>query len=506
MLKRMVFLFVLVAAFGFHGFSQILPDDEDEDTNDIMVRRGVIHPRASENRFSPDVMLVNLALAQSSLSYRVTPGDVYTLVYVVGTTPITYKIVVDTSYRIRVANLGVISGAGRTFAQIRTEVETFVTRNHPMSAPQLVLTQPAIFRVFVAGEVYTAGEVPAWGLSRLCSLVDDGNLSRLASIRDISVRSVNGQARVYDLFRFQRLGDQSQNPYLRPGDVVTFNRVDRLVTIEGEVERPGTYQLLPGENLRELVDFFGNGLTPVANPARIEMVRHINSEDVSGDRVFLTGRDLAANFALENYDLVNIPPITQLMPVVFVEGAVDIDLTAELVTTNRVVMRFNTGETYAAMVRRNAEWFSAISDTQNAYIIRRTGERVPIDLSRALFDAAYDGEVLIHDNDTLVIPFRQFFVTVAGAVQNPGRFPFIPDRGWEYYVALAGGFAAGRNAFASVSITDINGRRLRRADAITPETVITARTNHPMHFLSHYIMPVLAVVSTTISIMLIARN
>jgi hypothetical protein len=37
---------------------------------------------------------------------------------------------------------------------------------------QLVLTQPAIFRVYVNGEVATAEEVPAWGLSRLSSLIE----------------------------------------------------------------------------------------------------------------------------------------------------------------------------------------------------------------------------------------------------------------------------------------------------------------------------------------------
>jgi len=475
MFRRVFFIFVLVAGYGF-------------------------------TQVSADVELgFDAMLAQSSLSYRVTPGDVYTLVYVIGTNPIVYRIVVDTSYRIRVANLGIVNGAGRTFPQVRTEVEAIVARNHPMSAPQLILTQPAIFRVFVTGEVYSSREVSAWGLSRLSSLLGE-NLPRTASIRDISVRSANGQTRVYDLFRFQRLGDQTQNPYLRPGDVVTFNRVDRLVTIRGEVERPGTYQLLAGENIRELIEFFGNGFTPIANSARIEMVRHTNSEDISGDRLFLTERDVAGNFALEDYDVVNVPPITQLMPVVFVEGAVGIGATGDLVTTNRLVVRFNAGETYAAMVRRNSGWFSAISDTQNAYIIRRTGEHVPIDLDRALFDASYNGEVLVHDNDTLVIPFRQFFVTVAGAVLRPGRFPFIPDRGWEYYVALAGGFTPGLNAFGSITVTDINGRRLRRGDPITPETVITARANHPMYFLAQYVTPVLAVVSTFISIMLIVRN
>ena len=641
----------------------------------------------------------DVGLARSSLDYMVTPGDVYTLTFVVGGQPVSHTLVVDTDYRIRVANMGIVNGRGQTFVQVRNRVEAVVSNNHPLSGPQLVLTEPAVFRVFVTGEVYSAGDRSAWGLTRLSSLVDE-NLTRLASTRNVTVRAANGQVRTFDLFQFWRFGNQAQNPHLRPGDVVTFNRVQRLVTIQGEVERSGTYQLLAGENLRELVQLYGNGLTPLADlsrmtlrrfvggdevsgdiillseaditgnfalehmdvisipnitdfrpavpveriersitlagavrrpgtfelmphenlrelievygdgltpladltritlrryvggdevsgdiillteediaddfalrhmdvitipnitdfrPAvpverversititgavrrpgtfelmqhenllelievygdgltpladssRIEVIRRVNSEDVAGNRIFLPAYILAYNFVLEHYDVVIIPSISDLIPVMFVEGAVGIDITAALVTTNRVTVRFHAGDTYAAMVRRNREWFSAVSDLENAYVIRAGGEIIPLNLNHALFDVTYRGEVLIQNLDTLIIPFRQFFVTVAGAVQNPGRFPFIPDRTWEYYVGLAGGFTPGRNIRDRITITDINGKRLRPGDPITPETVITARANHPMHFIGQYITPALSIVSAIISIfsiILIAR-
>jgi len=194
-----------------------------------------------------------------------------------------------------------------------------------------------------------------------------------------------------------------------------------------------------------------------------------------------------------------------LLPVMFVEGAVGIDITEELVTTTRLTIRFHAGDTYAALVRRNRDWFSAVSDIENAYVLRMGGEVIPLNLNYALFDATYRGDVQIQAHDTLIIPFRQFFVTVAGAVVNPGRFPFIPDRGWDYYVALAGGFIPGRNARQSIVVTDINGRRLRPSDPITPETIITARSNHPMHFLGQYVAPVLSLVTAMLTIILITR-
>ena len=450
-----------------------------------------------------------LMLARSSPGFRVTPGDVYTLTFTVRGEIVSHTIVVDTAYRIRVANLGIVNAAGQTFAQVRARVEAIVANNHPLSGPQLIITQPAVFRVFVDGEVFTAGEHSAWGLTRLSSLVDE-NLTIFASIRDISIRSANGQVQTFDLFQFWRFGDQAQNPYLRPGDVVTFNRVDRLVRIDGLVERPGVYQLLEGENITELIEFYGHGLMPLADPTRIEVVRRINSEDDSGNRIFLTLYDLENNFVLQNYDMVNVPAISDLMPVLFVEGAVALDnqtrffYREELFTTNRIIVQFHTGDTYAAMVRRHRAWFSSISDTENSYIIRQGGEIIPLNLNLALFDASYRGEVLIQDHDTLIIPFRQFFVTVAGAVANPGRFPFIPDRGWEYYVALAGGFVPGRNVCGRVRMTDINGRRLRRNDPIGPETVITARTNSPLFFFNQ-MAPVISTALSVVTIVLLVR-
>lgn len=452
----------------------------------------------------------NIMLARSSADYLVTPGDVYTLSYAAGGTPVTFIISVDPSYRIRVSNLGVVNGLGKTFMQVKEEVETIVSRNFPLSGVQLVLTQPAIFRVLVNGEVHSAGEVPVWGLNRLSSL--RGSLTSSASIRDVTVRSSNGQVRVYDLFKAQRLGDMSQDPYLRPGDVVTFNRVERRVTINEQVQRPGTYQLLPNENLKELIEIYGDGLTPLADLSRMELERLVNSDDVTGNLMFLSERCFEENIALEHFDIITIPSILQMRSVIFVEGAVraigEIDSSETLPSSNRIVVRFIVGETYASLARRNIEWFTEMSDISNAYVLRND-EYIPINLNLALYDVTYRGQIFVEENDILVVPFRQSFVSVSGAVRNPGRYPFIPDRDWEYYIGLAGGFVAGQNSRDSITIFDMNGNRLRKSDKITPETTITANTNHFLFFFSQYgpvLSTFLSVFGTVLSILAITGN
>ena len=300
--------YILCFAFIFWIFSVSAQEEGATAT------RQASNSSASLNVSSTEISR-NIMLARSSTDYLVTPGDVYTLAYSAGSVAVTYTIVVDTSYRIRVSNLGIINGRGKTFLQLKSEAETTVVNNYPLSGVQLVLAQPGIFRVHVKGEVYKAGEVSAWGLSRLSSLAND-NLTDYASIRDISIKSSGGQAKVYDLFKAQRLGDLNEDPYLRPGDVITFNRVKRVVTIDGGVERPGAYQLLDGENLKELIGFYANGFTPVADKTRATLTRYVDSREISGDEILLTEQNFTGNFPLKHLDAISIPIITELRPVV----------------------------------------------------------------------------------------------------------------------------------------------------------------------------------------------
>ena len=444
-------LFVLFTGFTF-AQSNVSSDNliETESAASVAATAGFLNPQ----------------FAMSNASYRVTAGDVYTLAYAVGATQVTYPIAVDASYRIRVSNLGVINAAGKTFLQLKTEAEAIVSNNYPLSGVQLVLTRPSLFMVYLKGEVVVAAEYPAWALSRLSSFLTSGRLTPYASLRDVTVTSSGGQARVYDIFKAGRDGDLSQDPYVRPGDVITVNRVERVVTIRGGVERSGSYQIRGGENLLELVTRYGGGLTPLADPSRIELIRHVEGGSDSGEKFFLTGRDIEDDYALNHLDELYIPLITELLPVMFVEGAVRLiseETGAVLSEANRVTVRFVEGENYASLVQRNRAWFSSVSDTRNAYLLRGE-ERIAMNLNPMLYDSRYRSAYYVEENDTLIIPFRQYFVTVAGAVTRPGRYPYIPDRGWDYYVALAGGFDPVKNAGESVIITDITGEKLSKVD------------------------------------------
>lgn len=456
-----------------------------------------------------DAAVPDAQLAMSSAEYPVTAGDVYTLAFAAGTQSVTYAIPVDASYKIQIANLGVLDCAGLTYLELKERIINLVHRNYPMGGAQFVLTAPASFLVTITGEVKATVQKRAWALTRLSSLCKP-EFTTLSSARNIEVVSEDGSSKVYDLFKAERGGDLSQDPFLRPNDTVTVKRIDRKVTIKGAVERPGVYDLLEGENLKALIEDYSGGLLPTADLSRTELLR-VAEAGSPGEKRYLTARDVEADFALLCYDKITIADYEDLKPVFFLEGAIQQTLEDGTTSVNpdassRISAEFNSGEDYASFLRRNKTWFSPISDLANAYIIRE-GQRIPINLNALLYDASVYAGVQIEPYDVLIVPFRQYFVSVSGSVRNPGRYPFIPDRNWEYYVGLAGGIIKSQNARESVEITDVNGNALSKTDSVTPETNISVKTNSALYYFNQYapvLTMVLSVISTSISILAIS--
>lgn len=483
---------ILLASYSFaqNSLSSVAAQDIAD-----RVESGAATVGGGSNR-APDAQL-----AMSRSDYPVTAGDIYTLAFAAGSTPVTYSIPVDSTYRIRIANLGVINAKGLTYLQLKNQVTGIVQKNYPMGGVQFVLTAPATFTVTITGEVNSTAERNAWALTRLSTFIAQ-SFTAYSSSRKVTIISENGESNDYDLFKASRNGDLTQDPYLRPGDKIIVNRADRKVTIQGAVKRPGTYELLEGENLKTLIDLYGDGLAPLGDLSRIELYRTLTENNDSGEKIYLDEKSYKDDYALVCYDTVDVSSFKDLMPVVFVEGAVNTSANgATLTASNKIALEFNNGEDYAFFVRRKKSLFTGVSDLENAYIIRED-EHIPINLQQMLYDEAYKSHVEMKLNDILLVPFKQSFVSVSGAVASPGRYPYIPDRTYDYYVGLAGGFIKEKNKMDAVTITDVDGKKHKKSEFIQPEMTIEAKSNSGLYFFNQYapvITTVLSLIATSLS-------
>ena len=330
--------------------------------------------------------------------------------------------------------------------------------------------------VFVTGEVTKSTWVNTAALTHLSSVIGP-LLTRYSSTRDVEVTSSGGEKRSFDLFKAERYGLIENDPFLKPGDTVTVRSAERIVTIAGEVRRPGRYQLLAGEGLKDLVEVYGDGFTENANPARLTLTRAPSTGESVGSMMPFDYA-AAAKVELEDFDTVTVAPITELLPVAWFEGALGVGINGEdPQAAKRIPYTFVPGETLSHATQALRAQFSAVSDLALSYIIRGR-DHLPVDLTNFLYNRDFSADVALQAGDIVIVPFRQFFVSVSGAVKLPGRYPYVPDRDWRYYIGLAGGFDKDKNSGDKITIQTVDGRSMaRNGRFIEPEDTIVAASN-----------------------------
>ena len=375
------------------------------------------------------------------------------------------------------------------------------------------------FEVALRGEITRARQYTVSPLTRLNDIVPEVR-TPYTSIRRIDVELANGQRRSYDLFRWRRFGELAHNPLLTPGATITFRAREREVRLAGEVRRPGTYQLLDGEELRDLIERYGEGLTAQADPSRVTITRQITGPGIAPRSIAVDFRSGGAA-PLRDEDAVAVH--RRPVPVVYVEGALSLPTPTTVTTTHTsgdvdqvqtatekrlVTDAAATGTTRRAVAyHRGATAFDVLfpliknirddADLRAGYVLRGA-DRLPVDLERLLFAEARDGDLPLDPYDTIVIPVRRLAVTVAGAVRAPGVFPYLPGRNAGYYVRLAGGVAPDGDA-AGVTVIDGLGRRKERSAPLAPDDQIFVPAADAS-VLSRIIAPVATVGSLVLSI------
>jgi Periplasmic protein involved in polysaccharide export len=185
-------------------------------------------------------------LAMSSPEYLVTPGDVYSLAFSRSYHQENLALLVEGDGSINAGFLGRIQAAGMKFGELKDLLLKKITSAYPDSSPSLIIVSTGVFPVTIKGEVTAMTVESAWGLSRL-SYILKPYWTPFSSQRNVTVISKDKTVKTYDLFKADRLGDLTQNPILRPGDVIEVKKAERIVEVAGAVRKPGSYELLSEE-------------------------------------------------------------------------------------------------------------------------------------------------------------------------------------------------------------------------------------------------------------------
>jgi polysaccharide biosynthesis/export protein len=451
-------------------------------------------------------------LAISSEEYPVTPGDIYRLSYRQGDTPVSVQVMVEGDYGINLGVFGRLNAFDTTFSRLKQTIEERILAGYPRSMPSIIISSLGIFTVQVRGETPDARTVTAWGLARVRDVIRD-LASPSASLRNIEVVSRDGKSRRCDLFKAARGGDESENPFVKPGDVVVLYRSERSVEIAGEVFRPGAYELLPGEQLGDLVDLYGGGLTSRADESRLRV------QSMSGDTptVRYVGFSSSKTLPVSDGDVVTIPAKTANLPAVIFEGALlaanaapggaagaaPTEAREEAAPNapsqyNRIIHPFTAGETLSDALRAVRGSLAPHADLSAAFLVREgNADPLYIDMRGLVTNSASPSDIPLVENDRIVIPPFSSFVTVQGAVFHPGSYPFRAGLPVPYYVGLAGGIDPERNGDGSVSVSDSLGRLRPKGEPPRPGDLVFVPSNAFFYNLNRY-APVITLVATIV--------
>lgn len=244
------------------------------------------------------------------------------------------------------------------------------------------------------------------------NLVDEPNWE-YATIERLDADRISTKLLPFHLGKAVLEKDPAHDLVLQPGDIVTIfsskdirvpqARTSRLVRVEGEVERPGIYQLQAGDSLRALLQRAG-GVTPQA---------YLFGTEFSRERTRQKQRE-ALDDAIRR-------------------------LEASLASAgSRQSANAAAGSDAAAAARlQEAEQQARNAQLNRLRAVRPNG-RIALELSASI--AKYDElpDVPLEDGDTIVIPARPGFVFAVGAVANENALLWRPGRKVKDYLLTAG--------------------------------------------------------------------
>ncbi len=302
-------------------------------------------------------------------------------------------------------------------------------------------------QVFVLGDVSRPGSyrVSSAGTA-LSALYASGGPTENGSLRRVEIRRGGRTVGQLDVYDYLLRGDASQDVRLQTGDVIFVPVHGPRVRVIGEVTRPATYEVKPGESLALLLQASG-GLTATASTARVQIERILPpSERASGgggrDRVVLdvSGDQLTeaggASVPVQAGDVIRVFPVATRV-------------------RNRVTIRGNVWEPGTAGLTPGMKLSDALRSAGGVkpdvylgrvLITRLNPDSTRVQLRATLRDTtgAVVNDVPLQEDDEIrvfsVTEFRpQRFVAIAGAVRRSGQYPYREGMTMRDLVLLAGG-------------------------------------------------------------------
>lgn len=251
------------------------------------------------------------AAADDATAYVLGPGDSIN-VNVFGQPDLSRTVIIKPDGSISLPLIGDVKAAGRTTSQLEDELTQAYAKYLKTPSVSVVVSQFRTDHVYVLGQVTHPGDYqfrPGVGIFEV--LASAGGVTPRADLAKAVI--IRDKTQTIPLNLAQVLTDaKDPQTVLRPNDVVYIPETDPRIVVLGQVNRPGSYDLLPGQHLTDLLAAAG-GVTQQAGLTKAFLVRGSQQTPVDLQKV-LAG-DTSANLALQPGDMLVVPETTDRIAV-----------------------------------------------------------------------------------------------------------------------------------------------------------------------------------------------
>ncbi len=368
--------------------------------------------------FEPDLKLA------TPMNYTLGPGDELQ-VSVYGVQEYSASIPVSVEGKIVIENVGQISVSGMSIEAATQKIKAAIAKVYStvrsgQSQVSISLTQIRTIKVTIVG-----GKQPGnYSISSLATVYNAlhlaGGPGKNGSYRNIELIRNNKVYKKIDIYKFLVKGDQSDNVSLKDNDVVRIPAYNDRVTVEGEVKRPGIFEMKQGETFTDLLGF-ASGFNEFAYTASVNVVQKTGKEFKVHD---INESDFN-NYNPKSGDVFKITKIlNRFENRIKIEGAVF-----------RPDYYSYSNEMRVSDLITRAEGLKEDAYTKRARIIRLksdlTTEIVNVDLNAAMSgDLNADVKLKREDIVTVysILDFREEYkVTIDGEVKKPGVYDYYEN-------------------------------------------------------------------------------
>ena len=234
--------------------------------------------------------------------YQISLGDVIGVV-LSGSKEQIFDMKVQLDGTVFFPELGSISVVGESFLDIKNKFRNLIEQSFIGVSIDLSLKDLSAKKITIVGAVNNPGTYlvnPFTTISN--SLAYSGGIQSIGSLRNIRLLRSNGDSFTFDLYKLLIDGDRTNDITIESGDVILVGAASKFINITGMVKRPGSYEVIPGENLSDLLKF-SLGFVGGANINKITL----NKLDFKTSSIInIITND--TSYSLENILSVNVYP------------------------------------------------------------------------------------------------------------------------------------------------------------------------------------------------------